>query len=285
MQRKCCTVGKFESFHRGHRRLIEKAKEVCDRVVVISIRGVVEEVFTDEERREIARELGVELLDVPFSQIKDLSPLEFLQFLKGLGCSFLVVGSDWRFGRGRSGDVETARRLGRDLGIEVISVGIEREEGEKISTSRILDLLKSGDLKAANSLLGFPYFSFGLVVKGEGRGRELGFPTINVVPDKRLPLPFGVYAVRIEVDGRKYLGIANYGRAPTLKNGEPLVEIYVPNEEIPDLTGKKVRVEFLEFFRPEKKFNSVEELVEQIKLDLKYFEEFRRSRGGRGEEV
>ncbi len=285
MQRKCCTVGKFESFHRGHRRLIEKAKEVCDRVVVISIRGVVEEVFTEEERREIARELGVELLDVPFSQIKDLSPFEFLQFLRDLGCSFLVVGSDWRFGRGRSGDVETARRLGRDLGIEVISVGIEREEGEKISTSRILDLLKSGDLKAANGLLGFPYFSFGLVVKGEGRGRELGFPTINVVPDKHLPLPFGVYAVRVEVDGRKYLGIANYGRAPTLKNGEPLVEIYVPNEKIPDLTGKRVRVEFLEFFRPEKKFNSVEELVEQIKLDLKYFEEFRRSRGGRGEEV
>ena len=283
MRKSCCTVGKFEAFHRGHRKLIEKAKELCGTVKVISIRGKGEELFTDEERREIAEKLGVELLNVPFSDVKNLSAREFFERLKEWGCSVLVVGEDWRFGRGREGDVETARALGEEFGIEVVTVPPETENGEKIGTSRVRELLSQGKVAEANRLLGFPYFATGVVVSGSSKGREIGFPTVNVKPFKELPLPFGVYAVNLTVDGKTYRGVANYGRAPTLKNSEPLIEVFVPEVELPSLYGRQVKVEFLKFLRPERRFKSVEELVNQIKLDLENLKEFWRSNCGAGE--
>lgn len=274
LQKSCCTVGKFEAFHRGHRKLIEVAKGLCPSVKVISIRGKGETLFTDEEREEIARGLKIELLNLSFSEVKELTPEEFFNLLKDLGCSVLVVGEDWRFGKDRSGDVETARELGKKLGIEVVTVLVERFNGEKIGATKVRELLSIGKVEEANKLLSFNYFAFGEVVKGSSKGREIGFPTVNVKPFKELPLPFGVYAVNLVVDGRVYRGIANYGRAPTLKESEPLIEIFVPGEELPELYGKTVKVEFLKFFRPEKRFSSVEELVNQIKLDLKNLKEF-----------
>ena len=283
MQKSCCTVGKFEAFHRGHRKLIERAKELCDRVKVISIRGKGEKLFTDEERREIAEDLGVELLDVPFSDVRNLSPREFFKRLKEWGCGVLVVGEDWRFGKERTGDIKTAEALGKEFGIEVITVPPETENGEKIGASRIRELLSKGNIEKANRLLGFPYFAVGVVVKGSSKGRKIGFPTVNVKPFKELPLPFGVYAVKLTFDGKTYRGVANYGRAPTLKNSEPVVEVFVPEVELPPLYGRNVKVEFLKFLRPEKRFSSVEELIYQIKLDVENLKEFWRSGVGAGE--
>ena len=282
-RKSCCTVGKFEAFHRGHRKLIEKAKELCGTVKVISIRGKGEELFTDKERREITDKLRVELLNVPFSDVKNLSPREFFERLKKWGCSVLVVGEDWQFGRGREGDVETAKALGKEFGIEVVTVPPETENGKKIGTSRVRELLSEGKLAEANRLLGFPYFATGLVVKGNSKGREIGFPTVNVKPFKELPLPFGVYAVNLIVDGKTYRGVANYGRAPTLKNSEPVIEVFVPEVELPPLYGRQVKVEFLKFLRPEKRFSSVEELIKQIKLDVENLKEFWRLNCGTGE--
>ncbi len=282
MQKSCCTVGKFEAFHRGHRKLIEKAKELCGTVRVISIRGKGEELFTDEERKEIAEKLGVELLNIPFSEVKNLSSREFFERLKNWGCGVLVVGEDWRFGRGREGNIETAKTLGEEFGIEVVTVPPETENGEKIGTSRVRELLSQGKVAEANRLLGFPYFATGVVVRGSSKGREIGFPTVNVKPFKEFPLPFGVYAVNLVVDVENYRGVANYGRAPTLKNTEPLIEVYVPGKELPPLYGKTVKVEFLSFLRPEKRFKSVEELVNQIKLDLENLKEFWRLNCGAG---
>lgn len=283
MRKSCCTVGKFEAFHRGHRKLIERAKELCDRVKVISIRGKGEKLFTDEERREIAEDLEVELLDVPFSDVRNLSPREFFKRLKEWGCGVLVVGEDWRFGKERTGDIKTAEALGKEFGIEVITVPPETENGEKIGASRIRELLSEGNIEKANRLLGFPYFAAGVVVKGSSKGRKIGFPTVNVKPFKELPLPFGVYAVNLTFDGKTYRGVANYGRAPTLKNSEPVVEVFVPEVELPSLYGRNVRVEFLKFLRPEKRFSSVEELINQIKLDVENLKEFWRLNCGAGE--
>ena len=283
LQKSCCTVGKFEAFHRGHRKLIERAKELCDRVKVISIRGKGEKLFTDEEREEIARRLGVELLNIPFSRVKGMSPRQFFERLKEWGCDALVVGEDWRFGKNREGNIETAERLGREFGISVFTVPTELERGEKIGATRIKELLSEGKVEEANALLGFPYFSKGIVVKGASRGKEIGFPTVNVKPFKELPLPFGVYAVKLTFDGKTYRGVANYGRAPTLKNSEPVVEVFVPEVELPPLYGKNVKVEFLKFLRPEKRFSSVEELINQIKLDVENLKEFWRLNCGAGE--
>ncbi len=282
-QKSCCVVGKFEAFHRGHRRLIERAKEICTRVKVISIRGIGDSIFTDEERKEIANELNVELLNVPFSEVKDFSPQEFFEKLKEWKCDVLVVGEDWRFGKNRKGDVKTAKALGKSSGIEIFVVPVETEGKEKIGASRIRELLSLGKVEEANKLLGFPYFAAGVVVRGSSKGREIGFPTVNVKPFKELPLPFGVYAVNLIFDEKTSRGVANYGKAPTLKNSEPLIEVFVPGEKLPSLYGRQVKVEFLKFLRPEKRFSSVDELIKQIKLDVENLKEFWRSEVGAGE--
>ena len=283
LQKRCCTVGKFESFHRGHRKLIETAKKICSEIVVVSIRGIGKEIFSDEEREEVAKNLNVKLRNIPFSKIRDLTPREFMEFLKELGCSVLVVGSEWKFGKNRKGNVNAAKEVGKSLGIEVIPVEILRENDEKVSTSRIFKFLREGKIEEANKLLGFPYFAIGVVVEGEKKGRVIGFPTLNIETQKELPLPFGVYAVRIYLGDNVFNGISNYGRAPTLKNDEPILEVFIPEKELPPIYGQKVKIEFLKFLRPERKFSSVEELVKQIKFDLKNLREFWRERVERGE--
>lgn len=281
MQRVCCTVGKFNAFHRGHRKLIEEAKKRCDKVLVVSIRGKGIELFSERERQEIAKELGVELLNLPFERVRELSPEEFMEFLKSLGCNTLIVGKEWRFGKGRSAGVKEAQEIGRSLGIEVVPVEPVKEGGEKVGTSKIFELLKEGRVKEANELLGFPFFVVGRVVEGRKVGREIGFPTVNVELERELPLKRGVYAVRLKFDGKEYYGLANYGVRPTFGGSELTLEVFIPDETLPPLYGREVRVEFLDFIRPEKAFKTVEELKEQIKLDITKFKTLLEERVGR----
>jgi len=285
-QKKCCIVGKFETFHRGHRKLIERAKELCSEVTIISVKKGRFTVFSEEEREEIARDLGVELLNLPFKAVKELSPYEFFRFLKSNGCQRLVVGEDWRFGKDRKGDVKTAKELGEKLGIEVITVQAEKEEGEKIATSRIKELLVKGKVEKANKLLGFNYFCTGTVTRGRQLGRRLGFPTLNVLTPKEILLPNGVYEVKLTVDSKSFKGIANLGVSPTV-SGDAVkrLEVHVPDRELPELYGRKVKVEFLKFLRPEKRFSSVEELKKQIKFDVENLKRHWRDDFGRATEV
>jgi len=282
---RCCTVGKFASFHEGHRALIERAKRECEEVLVVVIkRG--EQLFTEEERKEIAQKLGVSLIELPFERVKELSPEEFFRFLKELGCQKVVVGKEWRFGKGRSGTVETARKLGKALGIEVVAVEPIKRNGQKVSTSKIVELLKAGRVEEANSLLGFNYFAYGKVARGKKLGRRLGFPTLNLKLKKRLPLPFGVYAVKVKLNGKELYGLANFGLRPTVEERkEPVLEVHVPEVKLPELYGKRVKVEFLSFIRGEKRFNSLEDLTNQIKLDLKKLQKFLEERVGREEKL
>jgi riboflavin kinase/FMN adenylyltransferase len=271
LRKLCCTVGKFNSFHRGHQRLIDEARKRCKEILVISIRGKGEELFSEREREELARRFSVKLLNLSFDSIKELSPREFFSFLKELGCELLVVGKDWRFGKGRRAGVREAEEIGRELSIEVVPVEFERVKGEKVSTSRIVKLLKEGKVKEANELLGFPYFVIGRVERGREVGRKLGFPTVNLSFDRELPLRRGVYLVRLSFNGESYEGLANYGVRPTFSLSSPVLEVFVPGKELPPLYGREVKVEFLDFLRDERKFSGVEELKKQIKLDLRKF--------------
>jgi len=286
LQKRYCIVGKFETFHRGHRKLIERAKELCGKVLVISIKKGKFTVFSEEERREIAKELGVELLNLPFEAVRELSPEEFFQFLKKKGCQALIVGEDWRFGKDRKGNVKTAKELGEKLGIEVITVQTEKVNGEKIATSRIKELLKEGRIEEANRLLGFRYFCLGTVTLGDRLGKLLGYPTLNIFSQKEILLPNGVYEVVVTIDSKRFKGIANLGVRPTVSNNmKRRLEVHVPDRELPELYGKKVKVEFLRFIRPEKKFNSIEELKKQIKFDVENLKRHWRDNVGRAAEV
>ena len=268
MFKRCCLVGKFESFHKGHQELLKKAKEECKEVLVFSIRRFPDPIFSEKEREVIAQRFGFKILFLDFDSVRSLTPEDFFVFLKKNGCEKLFVGEDWRFGKDRKGDVKTAVDLGRKVGISVEVVKMVEENGERISTNRIKLLLQEGKIEKANELLGFNYFVLGKVVRGEGLGKKLGFPTVNVETGKKLWIKRGVYVVKMQVRGNVFEGVANYGTAPTVSRNKFLLEVHVPGKNVEVKEGEEVAVEFLKFLRKEKKFSSLEDLKEQLRRDV-----------------
>jgi riboflavin kinase/FMN adenylyltransferase len=205
---------------------------------------------------------------LPFtSQLAALSAREFMSLLKErYGIQGLVVGYDHRFGHNRSEGFEDYVRYGRELGMEVIQA-LEFGE-EKVSSSAIRRLLAEGAIEQANRLLGYTYYIDGLVTEGHQVGRQLGFPTANLlpVPDKLVPAD-GVYVVRATVEEQTFKGILNIGHRPTLDNGpERSIEVHLLHFE-GDIYAQPLRIDFLHYLRAERKFDSLEALTRQIGED------------------
>lgn len=172
----------------------------------------------------------------------------------------LVVGSNYYFGKGKQGGVELLKELGERYNVKVVIVDAVLEGDEIISSSRIRKLISSGNIEMANKLAGYPYSVSGTIVKGNQLGRKLGFPTINIMTEEhRAYPPNGVYATKVYIDQKQYLGITNIGYAPTVDVEVKRIETYIYdfNE---DVYGKHAKVEFYKFIRPERKFNGIEEL-------------------------
>lgn len=281
------TLGKFDGVHRGHMALIdrvlsyEKANRVegmnpvscacCFRVSPVGL-------LTTEERREILRKKGVQLLtEVPFvPELITMEPEQFVAkiLVEGLQAKHVVVGEDYRFGYQRRGDVRLLRELGEDFGFTVETVSKVRDGGQDISSTRVREALMRGDMETVGHLLGYSYFVTGKVIHGRRLGRTLGFPTTNVIPDQEKILPpRGVYTVRSEINGRVYNGITNIGTKPTVDGHFVGVEtfLYKCSE---DLYGETQKVELLHFQRPEMKFPSIEELKKRIEEDRRAGEIF-----------
>jgi riboflavin kinase/FMN adenylyltransferase len=196
---------------------------------------------------------------------------EFLPYLRQRlpRLAGVYVGDNWRFGRGRSGDSSLLVREGEKLGLSVTSVPRISLAGEPVSSTRIRELLQAGEMASANTLLGAPYAAQGLVVPGRHLGRDLGFPTLNLAWRPDLQPRFGVYAVRLTgVKTAEALpGVANYGLRPTVDTAaEARLEIHLL-ADCPYGPGDEVRVEWLDFVRPEMKFSGLEELRAQISRD------------------
>jgi riboflavin kinase/FMN adenylyltransferase len=177
----------------------------------------------------------------------------------------VVVGADWKFGKGRAGDVGLLKRMG---GFEVDGIPAVTLDGEVISSTAIRVALANGNLDFAEKALGRPYALFGQVVPGRKIGRKLGFPTANVeLPGWQLP-PDGVYAVGVRLGAKAFRGIANLGVRPTVTSDrQRLLEVHLFEFE-GDLYGMEIEVEFRRFIRPEKQFASIEELRNQIARDI-----------------
>jgi riboflavin kinase/FMN adenylyltransferase len=181
----------------------------------------------------------------------------------------IYVGENFRFGRGRKGDIALLVAEGRRNSIHVFSAPRVNLDGEPISSTRIRALLEAGDVANANALLGYSYFAEGLVVPGKRLGHTIGFPTLNVAWAPDLRPRFGVYVVRVQ--GAKAVdalpGVANYGLRPTVEQAqEPLLEAHLLTE-CPFVSGDHVTVKWLRFLRPEQKFSGVDELRAQIARD------------------
>ncbi|NJL50650.1 MAG: riboflavin biosynthesis protein RibF [Blastochloris sp.] len=177
-----------------------------------------------------------------------------------------AIGYDFHFGNARSGSPAFLAQAGARRGFAVDIVGPLHHGGRPVSSSVIRELLGAGRLQEANDLLGYPWFVIGTVIRGDQRGRTLGYPTANIRLDPACGLAHGIYAVRVAVAGRRYDGVASFGRRPTFDNGAPLLEVFL-FEFSGDLYGADLAVTFHAYLRDERKFDSVEALVQQMDAD------------------
>jgi riboflavin kinase / FMN adenylyltransferase len=280
------TVGSFDGVHLGHqavlREIARRAGSAGRASVLVTFEPHPLEIVnpqaapplltTDAERREILAQLPLDyVLFLRFDRrLAALTPEEFVRRILLDRCTMreLVIGHDHGFGRGRSGDVETLRRLGRECGFEVDVVDVVDVGEQHVSSSRIRRAVAGGDLATAARMLGRPYQVSGQVGHGERRGRLLGVPTINLVglaPQKLLP-PDGVYAVRVEWRGGRTGGMMNQGPKPTFQDGRRALEAHLFDFD-GDLYGEWVRIEWVERLRDVKRFASMEALQQQLERD------------------
>lgn len=282
------TLGTFDGIHLGHKKIIEtvvkKASINGGRSFLITFDPHPRNVLSNnsikllnspDEKLEILKSLNIDdVLVINFTkEFSQLSSEEFFisYIIDKIGINEIVVGYDHHFGKGRGGDENTLKELGAKYGFSVTKVEAVSIEGLNVSSSKIRNALVEGDIQTANKLLG-RYYSFrGIVIKGDGRGRTLGFPTANVKLDddtKLLP-SIGIYVVEIIIEGNKYFGLMSIGKRPTFYNdGQLTNEVYIFDFE-KDIYGNTVTVNIIERIRGEEKFSSVEGLINQMNNDKK----------------
>jgi riboflavin kinase/FMN adenylyltransferase len=228
---------------------------------------------TPVEKKEILAESGLDwAVFLSFTPaLSRYPPRRFVEeiLVRRLGVKELVIGYDHGFGRGRSGDASTLRDMGQELGFAVDVVPPVHAGDDAISSTRIRKAVAAGDVAAARRGLGRPYSIRGLVVKGEGRGRALGFPTANLAvtsSEKLVPSP-GVYAVRVILRRGTFGGALHVGPRPTFRGSPPTVEAHLMDFD-GDLYGEELRVDFVERLREVQPFDSAGALVEQMRSDV-----------------
>ena len=280
------TIGFFDGVHLGHRHLINQVKMAaslngwCSSIITFPVhpRQVIQSDYqpsllsSPEEKIELLASTGIDnCILLPFTrELSQLTAWEFMQLLYDqYKVRMLVIGYDHRFGHNRTETFEDYCRYGRELGIHIMQATAYTQEQDKVSSSVIRRALLSGEVSTATKYLGYPYFMQGTIVSGYQVGRKIGFPTANLqvdFPNKLIPA-IGVYAVRASVNGQSYRGMLNIGHRPTLNNGTNLsIEVHILDFE-GDIYNQPMRIEFVDFLRPEAKFNSVEELTLQIQKD------------------
>ncbi len=261
-------LGGFDGLHVGHRRLLACAKSSGLPVGVMTIIGGKNgNIFTFSEREKIFKESGADFVfELPFEEIKNLTPTAFLEMLtREFNPALFVCGEDFRFGALARG---TPDLIKASVSAQVEVFTLVEMGGEKISSRKIKELLAQGNIEQANALLGEEFFLCGEVKKDRGVGRTLGFPTANIeYPLDKFPIKKGVYETETLVNGKAYKGITNYGHRPTFDNERVTTETYLDGFD-GDLYGKTLEIRFVRYLREIQKFESVEGLQAQLKQDI-----------------
>jgi riboflavin kinase/FMN adenylyltransferase len=278
------TIGNFDGVHRGHQamlaRLIEAAEDLRLPPAALTFEPHPREFFAPHSapprlsslrgKLEHFRMLGVERACIARfdARFAHLSPEAFIHdvLVARLGVRWLLVGDDFRFGRGRAGDVATLRAQARTFSVE--SMHTVEVDGERVSSSAVRAALADGDLARASALLGRPYSISARVVHGDKRGRQLGFPTANL-PLRRPPPLSGIFAVRVRnLPGGPRSGVASLGVRPTIaRDARPVLEAFVFDFD-GTLYGQRIEVEFLHKLRDEARYPDLEALARQIRTDV-----------------
>lgn len=275
-------LGNFDGMHIGHQAVIEKTvllgkKGLAPTVMLFdehSLKTVTGEappgLMTDSERLDYIKEKGIEVKTVSFTDIKNLTPEEFVDavLIKRFKAKAVVCGFNYRFGRGATGDATLLHSLCDERGVDCVIADEILSDSLPVSSTAIRKAVENGDITLANRMLGRCFGFTATVIDGDKRGRSWGFPTINQrLPDGLVIPLFGVYQSVVSFDGQEYKGVTNIGSRPTVGTRIVLSETHILDFD-GDLYGKDVEIRLVRFIRPEQKFGSFDELVRQIKNDV-----------------
>jgi riboflavin kinase/FMN adenylyltransferase len=277
-------IGAFDGVHLGHRailrELVSRGKARGLPAAVVSFEPMPREFFAPanpparltrfREKFELLNSLAIdELVCARFGSVRDMTPEVFVsEFLvEGLAARHVVVGDDFHYAAGRSGDLDTLKRAGAELGFGVTVVPGVHWQGQRISSTAVRLALRAGDLETARGMLGRDYSMSGRVVRGLGLGRKLGYPTANVSLS-RLQTPVdGIFAARVGgLAPRALDGVASVGTRPTVGGEKPLLEVHIFDFDR-DIYGEHITVQFIERLREERKYSDLDSMVAQMHED------------------
>jgi riboflavin kinase/FMN adenylyltransferase len=281
------TIGTFDGVHIGHRKIISRIKELATtlggetviltffphpRMILHPEDENIKLITTIAEKAELLKQLGVDhLIITPFSRdFSNQSPEGYIRdvLVNKIGTKKIVIGYDHRFGKDRQGGLQDLLAQAPVYGFEVIEIPEQDINDVAISSTRIRTALLSGNINIANECLGYPFFITGKVIRGDQLGRTLGYPTANLMVEERYKLipSDGIYAVKVNVEGKEYKGMAYIGHRPTVNGMTRNIEVNIFDFSA-DIYNKELRMEFLHFVREDIKFASLEELVVQLGKD------------------
>ena len=279
------TIGNFDGLHLGHQALVSKVTSLAEQHQLKSVALTFQpfpRVYFEPQKPHIClqrlsekyltlRSMDIDyLLCLRFNEaLAQLSPEEFVCsiLVDGLQAKFVVVGDDFRFAKNRMGNVETLRALGLKYGFSVLQLTTQQIDGHRVSSTRVRAQLQAGDLQTVQQLLGRPFRLTARVVYGDQRGREWGFPTANLPLFRELSPLTGIFAVKVSGEDFQANGVASIGYRPVFKLNRPLLEVYILDFDR-DIYGQRLSVEFLHKIRDEADFDSVEDLVARIQMDV-----------------
>lgn len=281
------TIGKFDGIHKGHEVLIEKTVDYSKQEQLTSIvftfknsptsyfsNIVTREIITEFEKMNKLEYLGIDVvIDIPFN--KDMAEVSAEDFVKEilvnkLGVKKLIIGHDFAFAKNREGTPAVLKILGKKYGFDVEVIEPVIINNIRVSSTHVKDLIYSGRVEEIKNYLGRNYTIEGLVIHAKQLGRTLGFPTANLKLEENLIIPKrGIYATKVYIEDHVYIGATNIGYNPTVNGQKISVETNIL-EFNKDIYGKTIKLEFLERIRDEKKFNDLNELKIQLKMDTNY---------------
>lgn len=269
-------LGTFDGLHIAHKKVLSAAKDVEERVAVIFslppsmvMSGRAELLQTVEEKIRMFNSLGFTVETLDFNTVHTLTAEQFLEsLLKKYSPKMICCGYNYHFGFMGKGNIELLKTFCKENGIILSVTPAVEMLGNRVSSSRIRNLIKNGDVDVAEKLLSRPFHLTGTVSHGDSRGRTLGFPTVNFLyPETLCELKHGVYATRVNINGVDYSAVTYVGKRPTYKLKETIVETNIIDFS-GDLYDRELTVHFLQYIRPEKTFSSKEELKNQINADI-----------------
>jgi riboflavin kinase / FMN adenylyltransferase len=283
-------LGNFDGVHLGHRAIfrtaIDRARAERGTAFALTFEPLPAKVLapdraprlilTADDKIELLSRTGLDgVIVMHFTrELSMLTPREFVRdYIMGkIGACAVVVGHSVSFGHNRAGNASVMVDLGREFGFDVTVVGPVRAAGIEVSSTRVRELIDAADLKSAAELLGRYHFLSGQVVRGRERGRTIGFPTANLESETECVPPDGVYATRVVLEDGMYPGITNIGMRPTFAESQRAIESHIFDFNR-DLYGMRIKLEFVERVRSERKFESAKELGEQIARDIRRVKE------------